>query len=54
MSGRRFKVAFEVIHDEHVCSQEGCTHVVNHWAQPVGYVGPVYCIKHAANARRSR
>jgi hypothetical protein len=49
---------YEVIRDRRRCDAKvggwpdyRCRETVTHWAQPKGYVGPVYCRRHAALAR---
>jgi hypothetical protein len=45
---------YEVIHEQRRCDAKDysgpggrCPNIVTHWAQPKGYNGPVYCVKHA-------
>lgn len=43
---------WEVIHEHRKCDAPMCRRVVTHWAQRKGYVGPVYCQRHADMAKR--
>lgn len=61
LSGASKKQEYEAIHKRHRCDARDssapggyCRNEVTHWAQPVGYTGPIYCKDHAylANPRR--